>query len=116
MFWRLMLGTVAMLAFGYLGESGGMNPWLGFFVGEAGKAASAADKANPFIKSSYDTMRLIVTVGWSIYPLGYFFGYLLRQWGDSPCNFTYNIADFINKIAFCLAIWWAGKQDTMASL
>jgi len=130
MFWRLMLGTVAMLAFGYLGESGNMNPWLGFclgmagwffilaevFVGEAGKAAAAADKANPFIKSSYDTMRLIVTVGWSIYPLGYFFGYLLRQWGDSPCNFTYNIADFINKIAFCLAIWWAGKQDTMASM
>merc|ERR1719199_2189533 len=54
MFWRLMIGTVAMLAFGYLGESGNMNP---------------------FIKSSYNTMRLIITVGWCIYPLGYFFGY-----------------------------------------
>jgi bacteriorhodopsin len=130
MFWRLMIGTVAMLAFGYLGESGNMNPWLGFwlgmagwafilfevFFGEAGQAAAKADKMNPFIKSSYNTMRLIVTVGWSIYPLGYFFGYLLHQWGDSPCNFTYNIADFINKIAFCLAIWHAGRRDTLAGM
>jgi len=127
MFWRLMLGTVAMLAFGYLGESGNMNAWLGFilgmagwgfilfeiFFGEAGQAATKADKVNPFIKSSYNTMRLIVTVGWSIYPLGYFFGYLLHQWGDSPCNFTYNIADFVNKIAFCLAIWHAGRRDSL---
>jgi len=130
MFWRLMLGTVAMLAFGYLGESGAMNPWLGFclgmsgwffilfevFFGEAAKCAAQADKVNRHIKGSYDTMRFIVTVGWCIYPLGYFFGYLLGQWGDSPCNFTYNIADFVNKIAFCLCIWWAGKKDTIDSL
>jgi len=126
-FWRLMIGTVAMLAFGYLGESGGMNAWLGFalgmagwgfilfeiFFGEASVAAQNADKVNRHIKSCYNTMRFIVTVGWSIYPLGYFFGYLLKQWGDSPCNFTYNIADVINKIAFCLAIWHAGKKDTL---
>lgn len=130
MFWRLLLGTVAMLAFGYLGESNNMNAWLGFwlgmagwgyilfeiFFGEAGKAAVAAEKVNKNLKSSYDTMRLIVTVGWSIYPLGYFFGYLLGEWGDSPCNFTYNIADFINKIAFCLAIWHAAKRDTLESM
>merc|ERR1712146_416140 len=36
MFWRLMLGTVAMLAFGYMGESGNMNAWLGFWLGMAG--------------------------------------------------------------------------------
>ncbi len=115
-FWRLSVGTVMMLAFGYAGESGMMNAWLGFclgmlgwffilaevFVGEAAKCAVAADKPNRHIKSAYNTMRLIVTVGWSIYPLGYFFGYLLRQWGDSPCNATYNLADFVNKIAFCL--------------
>merc|ERR1719188_2069773 len=127
MFWRLMLGTVAMLVFGYLGESGNMNAWLGFvlgmagwgfilfevFFGEAGQCAVAADKVNRHIKTAFNTMRFIVTVGWSIYPLGYFFGYLLRQWGDSPCNFTYNVADVINKIAFCLAIWHAGKKDTL---
>jgi bacteriorhodopsin len=129
-FWRLMIGTVCMLVFGYLGESGNMGAWLGFilgmagwgfilfeiFFGEASKAAMNADKVNRHLKSCYDTMRFIVTVGWSIYPLGYFFGYLLKQWGDSPCNFTYNMADVINKIAFCLAIWHAAKKDTLDSI
>merc|ERR1712078_81757 len=30
-----------------------------------------------YVAASFKTMRFIVTVGWSIYPLGYFFGYLL---------------------------------------
>merc|ERR1712125_237992 len=29
-FWRLLVGTVAMLAFGYAGESKAVDPWLGF--------------------------------------------------------------------------------------
>merc|ERR1719160_2268245 len=54
MFWRLLLGTVAMLAFGYAGEAQFVNPWVGFcagmcgwffilfeiFAGEAGSTAS----------------------------------------------------------------------------
>merc|ERR1719313_701933 len=35
-FWRLLIGTVLMLAFGYAGESQSMNPWAGFFLGLAG--------------------------------------------------------------------------------
>jgi len=128
-FWRLMIGTVCMLVFGYCGESHIINPFLGFvlgmagwgfilfeiFFGEAAACCAAADKTNRFIKGAFNTMRFIVTVGWSIYPLGYFFGFLLNAAGESPCNFTYNIADVINKIAFCLAIWHAAKQDTLAS-
>merc|ERR1719156_462579 len=38
MFWRLLLGTVAMLAFGYTGESRIINPVLGFVCGLAGWA------------------------------------------------------------------------------
>merc|ERR1712174_174159 len=38
MFWRLLLGTVLMLAFGYMGEAGFVNAWLGFAVGMAGWA------------------------------------------------------------------------------
>merc|ERR1711907_497511 len=36
MFWRLLLGTVAMLAFGYAGEAGMINAWVGFALGMAG--------------------------------------------------------------------------------
>merc|ERR1712150_64432 len=44
------------------------------FAGEAGKVASAGVPES--VKSAFGAMRFIVTVGWSIYPLGYFFGYL----------------------------------------
>merc|ERR1712188_85062 len=36
MFWRLMIGTVAMLAFGYAGESKVIDPFLGFVLGMSG--------------------------------------------------------------------------------
>merc|ERR550537_1570302 len=116
-FWRLLLGTVAMLAFGYAGEAQFVNPMLGFiwfeiFMGEAGSIASSSDM-NEYVASSFSTMRFIVTVGWSIYPLGYFFGYLMGSVQDDTLNLVYNLADFVNKIAFCLAIWASAKKCTL---
>jgi len=126
MFWRLLVGTVFMLAAGYCGEAGMVNAAFGFFVGmcgwgyilyeifagEAGSVAASGDKVGKHVKTSFDTMRFIVTVGWSIYPLGYFFGYLMGQVRDDVLNLVYNLADFVNKIAFCLAIWQSAKNDT----
>jgi bacteriorhodopsin len=130
MFWRLLLGTVFMLAFGYMGESGIIDALSGFclgmlgwafilfeiFFGEAGKAAASEDKVNAYVKQAFGLMRFIVTVGWSIYPLGYFFGYMTGQISESPLNFIYNVADFVNKIAFCLAIWACAKADTLEKM
>merc|ERR1712217_544957 len=126
-FWRLLLGTVVMLAFGYMGEAGFVNAWIGFlvgmagwafilfeiFMGEAGQVANSGDRVNEYVKRSFSTMRFIVTAGWSIYPLGYFFGYLMGSVEDSVLNLVYNLADFVNKIAFCLAIWSSAKASTM---
>jgi len=128
MFLRLLLGTVAMLAFGYAGEAKFLNAWLGFgcgmagwlfilfeiFAGEAGKVCADDPKVNKYVKDSFNIMRLIVTVGWSIYPLGYFFGYLMAAVDPSALNLVYNLADFVNKIAFCLAIWSSAKNSTIA--
>jgi bacteriorhodopsin len=127
MFWRLLLGTVAMLSFGYLGESFLLPAWWGFiggmcgwafilneiFFGEAGSCAQK-DNVSVYVKSAFQTCRFIVTVGWSIYPLGYFFGFLLGSVDESALNLVYNLADFVNKIAFCLAIWHAAKSETKA--
>merc|ERR1719410_2876829 len=44
------------------------------FTGEAGKVA--ATNVPESVKAAFSAMRFIVSVGWSIYPLGYFFGYL----------------------------------------
>merc|ERR1712134_224564 len=38
MFWKLLIGTVVMLSFGYLGETQVINPKLGFAGGLAGWA------------------------------------------------------------------------------
>merc|ERR1712066_914812 len=82
------------------------------FVGEAGKVASTGVPES--VKSAFSAMRFIVTVGWCIYPLGYFFGYLCGAVAPSALNLIYNLADFVNKIAFCLVIWYAAKTETLA--
>merc|ERR1712238_475122 len=121
MFLRLLLGTVAMLMFGYAGEAQFINAWLGFALGMAGWAfilfeifMGEAGQVNEYVKAAFGTMRFIVSVGWSIYPLGYFFGYLTGAVDDSILNLVYNLADFVNKIAFCLAIWASAKNSTLA--
>merc|ERR1712014_572570 len=73
-------------------------------------------KMDEYVKASFATMRFIVTVGWSIYPLGYFFGYLMGQVEDSSLNLVYNLADLVNKIAFCLVILNSAKQSTLACM
>jgi len=127
MFWRLLLGTVIMLAAGYAGEAQFVPALMGFvvgmcgwafilfeiFVGEAGQVAADSKQVNKYVQQSFSTMRLIVTAGWSIYPLGYFFGYLMGAVDDQVLNLVYNLADFVNKIAFCLAIWQAAKNSTL---
>merc|ERR1719379_631868 len=118
-----------MLAFGYAGEAKFLSPMVGFALGmcgwcfilleifflEAGAVAAKGDRVNKHVKSSFNTMRIIVTFGWSIYPLGYYFGYLLGQISDAPLNLIYNLADFVNKIYFCAAIWSAARTETLAS-
>ena len=124
MFWRLLLGSVVMLVGGYLGEAGYINATLGFiigmagwiyilyevFSGEAGKAA--AKSGNKSLVTAFGAMRMIVTVGWAIYPLGYVFGYLTGGVDAESLNVVYNLADFVNKIAFGLVIWAAATASS----
>ena len=118
-FWRLLIGSLVMVIGGYLGEAGYINSMLGFIVfmagwiyvlyeifsGEAGKAA--AKSGNKSFSTAFSSLRIIVTVGWAIYPLGYIFGNLTGGVDANSLNVIYNLADFINKIAFCLIIWAA---------
>ena len=117
MFWRLLIGSLVMLIGGYLGETEAIPRFLGFiigmagwiyilyeiFSGEAGRAA--AKSGNKTFVTAFNALRMIVTVGWAIYPLGYIFGYLTGGVDANSLNVIYNLADFINKIAFGLIIW-----------
>ena len=123
LFWRLLIASVVMLVAGYLGEIGAMNVWLGFvigmaawiyiiyeiFAGEASKISAAEGTAAS--QKAFNALRIIVTVGWAIYPLGYVIGYIGA--GDAgSLNLIYNLADFVNKIAFGVVIWAAATADS----
>ncbi len=129
-FWRLMVGTFVMLIGGYLGEARYVAAWPAFIVGMAGWAyilyeifAGQASKINaqsapPAVQSAFSTMRLIVTIGWAIYPIGYFFGYLTGSGPEASANalnLIYNLADVLNKIAFGLIIWSVAVSESEAS-
>ncbi len=118
MFWRLLIGSLVMLIGGYLGEAeyihsmAGLIIWMigwiyilyEIFSGEAGKVA--ARSGNKAFVSGFGALRMIVTIGWCIYPLGYVFGPSLTNSVDvNSLNVIYNLADFVNKIAFGLIVW-----------
>merc|ERR1712039_442533 len=64
---------------------------------------------------SFNNMRIIVSLGWAIYPAGYFLGQVNKSASAAQAlNVTYNIADFVNKIAFVLACWSCAKSDSEA--
>jgi len=124
-FWRLLIGTTVMLVFGYLGEAGYMDVTMGFiigtlawffvlweiFYGEASKINAAS--ASPAVQSGFKLMRLIVTFGWAIYPVGYFLGYMVEGGADmASLNIVYNLADVLNKIAFGLIIWHVAVTES----
>ena len=85
LFWQLLLGSMIMLIFGYLGEANyipdipsfilGMLGWLIviylIFFGEAAKANS--NSGNSSSQMAFNAMRWIVLVGWAIYPIGFTF-------------------------------------------
>jgi bacteriorhodopsin len=126
-FWRLMIGTLVMLVGGYVGEAGyvdvmpafiiGMIGWIyilwEIFAGEASKIN--AGKAPKNVQSAFSLMRWIVTIGWAIYPIGYYVGYLT---GSDPAdsmkalNIVYNLADVLNKIAFGVIIWSVAVSES----
>jgi len=127
MFWKLLIGTIMMLLFGYLGEIAVVPKLIGFILGMcgwvfilfeifAGEAGGTAKDCSEAVSSAFSNMRLIVTVGWAIYPLGYVLGMVIGQKGDVFLNVTYNIADFVNKIFFVLACWSCAKADSAAKI
>merc|ERR1712139_193853 len=91
----------------------GLCLWAGwaFILFEifAGESAQACPQ-DAHVKEAFGLMKLIVSVGWSIYPAGYFFGTISSVASAEALNVIYNIADFVNKIAFVLCCWSCAKS------
>ena len=128
LFWKLLGAALVMLIFGFLGEVQLIDATLGFlvgmagwiyiiyevFAGEASKLSLASNnKGGQF---AFNSLRLILTVGWSIYPIGYFLGYLGGGADLGTVNVIYNIADLLNRTAFGLAIWAGAQMDSQTEM
>ena len=116
-FWKILIGSLVMSVGGYLGEARFIQPFLGLiiavvgwiyilyevFSGEAGKAVSKS--GNKSLVITFGALRMIVTIGWAIYPIGYVFSHLTGGVDSETLNIIYNLVDFVNKIAFGVIIW-----------
>ena len=125
LFKKLLGGSLVMLIAGYMGESGSLPVLPAFIVGclawfymiyelYAGEGKAAVTTASPAVMSAYNTMMLIIVVGWAIYPAGYAAGYLMGGDGvyAQNLNVIYNLADFVNKILFGLVIWHVAVTES----
>jgi bacteriorhodopsin len=134
---RLFLASLGMVFFGWLAEINVMAKLLGFTCGMAswlyilyevfsGEASMYAMKlTSPSSKAAFNTLKMIVSVGWSIYPIGFAIAYLcffdqpagvLSGLAMAALNITYNLADLINKGAFGLCVWSAAVGDKNSML
>lgn len=123
LFWRLLVASSIMIASAYLGAADYISPTLGFLValagglyilgelylGEASRVNS--ESGQEYAQTAFNAMRLIATIGWAIYPLGYFMEHLGGGVETGSINLIYNLADFLNVIAFGLVVHWAATRD-----
>jgi len=86
------------------------------WMGEASKCN--ADKGSASSQAAFNAIRVIVTVPWALYPLGYILGGFANKTGNfghggAMCwlNAIYNLADLVNKTGFGLAIYSAALMD-----
>ena len=124
LFWRLFGASLVMLIAGFLGEAEkapempmliiGCLAWF-YIIYEiwAGDAKKGADTTSEGTQFAFKAMALILTVGWAIYPIGYYLG--MDDGGSNNLNILYNIADVVNKTAFGLMVWYAATMDTKAA-
>lgn len=115
---KMIAYSAGMLVTGYIGEA--IQPdstilwgvistlfYLGIvyevFAGDIAKLAKSAN--NAALDQAMFLLKIFITLGWSIYPIGYMTmpGNLLD--GAFNLDVVYNIADAINKIGFGLVVY-----------
>ena len=126
---KLILASIVMLVFGYIGEISGPGQtmmWgtlstVGYlyvvyevFAGDVARLTKESNSAS--LQSAMFLMKIFITGGWAIYPIGYMTmeGNLLSSMQGS-LDVWYNIADAINKIGFGLVVYSVAKAETEAA-
>lgn len=116
LFWRLVVVSVLMVFVRYLGEAQFMHPTLAFLIGLVfwlyllgefffGRMDDVIrHSTGDHLRRGYFWLRLIVTIGWAIYPLGNFLTAFAGMTDDGSLSVAYNISDILNRMAFGVAV------------
>lgn len=116
LFWRLLVVSTLMVLFRYLGESGFVHVTLAFLIGIVfwlyilgeiffGKLEASVSKSlSAPMRRGYFWLRLIITIGWAIYPLTSFIVSFNGLVDEGGLSIAYNLAEFLNRMAFGLII------------
>ncbi|MEC9342253.1 MAG: bacteriorhodopsin [Pseudomonadota bacterium] len=124
LFWRLVVVSVLMVFVRYLGEAQYMHATLAFLIGLVfwlyilgelffGRMDEVIrGSLNEPVQRGYFWLRLIVTVGWAIYPLGNFITSFGGYVDDGALSVAYNNADILNRMAFGIEVQSPAKIDS----
>lgn len=121
-FWRVSVAAILMVLCRFLGDAGIFNPTLGvllsiafwlYILGEMyfGAMNLAVRSAPRAVRVGYFWIRLIMTIGWAIYPVLHFVDLVIGAGHGRPVILLYTLADFFNLIAVALIVLAVSSQE-----
>lgn len=121
-FWRMSAAALLMVFSRYLGDAGFFNPTLGallsigfwlYILGELyfGAMTEAVRKQSRAVRLGYFWVRLILTIGWAIYPILHFVDTVIGA-GQAPGVVAlYTLFDLVNLILPSLIVLAVAGQE-----
>ncbi len=121
-FWRTVAAALLMVLCRFLGDARIFNPTLGvllsmafwlYILGEMyfGAMADAVRKASRPIRLGYFWIRLIMTIGWAIYPILHFVDVVIGAGHGRPIIVLYTLADLVNLVAVSMIVLAVGSKE-----
>lgn len=121
-FWRMVAAAILMVLSRYLGDARIFNPTLGvllsmafwlYILGEMyfGAMADHVRKAARPIRLGYFWIRLILTIGWAIYPILHFVDVVIGTGHARPIIVLYTLADLVNLVTVSLIVLAVGGRE-----
>ena len=121
-FWRTTAAALLMVFSRYLGDAGFFNPTLGallsigfwlYILGEMyfGAIPETLRKSSRAVRLGYFWVRLIMTIGWAIYPILHFVDVVIGAGQASGVVALYTLFDLINLIIPSLIVLAVAGQE-----
>jgi len=121
-FWRIVAASALMVFGRWLGDATFFNPTLGalisisfwlYILGEMyfGVMSRVIRKANRPVQIGYFWMRLLMTVGWAIYPILHFVDKVIGAGQSGGVVVIYSLFDIVNLIIPALIVVAVAGQD-----